>query len=199
MRPQQQPGPGFADPVHDAQAAFRQVLAALSRPGRQVAVGQPVPGLQLGGAMAHLLLALTDEDTAVWWQEENAATSQWLRFHTGAAAEKTSRAAQFAVVVKPETMPPLAAFAPGSAESPEASATVFVEVPSLDGGPRIEWHGPGIQGSETVRINGLAPGFWAQWQSSQAEFPQGVDLVFTCANAAIGLPRSTRVRRLEGI
>ena len=196
---QDQISAGFADPVHEAQAAFRQTLAALSRPGRRVTLGAPVKGLPLGAAMAHLLLALTDDGTAVWWQQTDTAARQWLRFHTGATLATTSDAAAFAVVLNPERMPPLQAFAGGSAESPEGSASLLVEVPSFDSGPAVEWRGPGIRDMETVRIDGLAPDFWAQWQASHAAFPQGVDVVFTCANTAIGLPRTTRVRRLEGI
>ena len=75
---------GFADPVHDAQTAFRRVLDALSRPGRRFVLGAPVPGLALGPAMAHLLLALTDDDTPVGWQRDEGAAPDWLRFHTGA-------------------------------------------------------------------------------------------------------------------
>jgi alpha-D-ribose 1-methylphosphonate 5-triphosphate synthase subunit PhnH len=199
MMPQTQLVAGFADPVHDAQATFREALTALSRPGRRVTFGATMPGLPLGAAMAHLLLTLTDDDTAVWWQRNDPAVSQWLRFHTGATLATTPDAAAFAVVLNPACMPPFEAFASGSTESPEASASLLVEVPSFDSGPAVEWRGPGIRDMETVRIDGLAPDFWAQWQASHAAFPQGVDVVFTCANAAIGLPRTTRVRRLEGV
>jgi alpha-D-ribose 1-methylphosphonate 5-triphosphate synthase subunit PhnH len=41
--------------------------------------------------------------------------------------------------------------------------------------------------------------FWPQWRANHASFPQGVDVFFTCADRAIGLPRTTRVARLEGI
>ena len=188
---------GFSDPVHDAQSAFRAVLNALSRPGRRVAVGQPVKGLALGPAMAHALLALTDDNTAVWWQQDDSGAADWLRFHTGATQAAMPTDAAFAVVFNVARLPLLAAFASGSAEAPEGSATLLLEVASLDAGPAVEWRGPGILGMHTVRIAGLPDDFWAQWQANIALFPQGVDIIFTCANEALGLPRTTRVRRLE--
>jgi alpha-D-ribose 1-methylphosphonate 5-triphosphate synthase subunit PhnH len=190
---------GFADPVHDAQAAFRGVLDALSRPGRRFVIGTPLNGLALGAAMAHLLLALTDDDTPVWWQQNKGALTAWLRFHTGAPVASEANAAAFAVIVDVGTVPLLSIFAMGSVDSPEGSATLLVEVPSLIEGPAVEWRGPGIEDMQLVRIAGLPDNFWTQWQSNHAAFPQGVDIVFTCADAALGLPRTTRVRRLEGL
>ncbi len=189
---------GFADPVHDAQTAFRGVLDALSRPGRCVTLGRPIEGLALGPAMAHLLLALTDDDTAVWWQA-GAEAAGWLRFHTGASVAATTAQAAFAVLLEPAALPPLSAFAAGSTASPEHSATLLIEVPSLDDGPAVEWRGPGIQDVQVARVAGLPDDFWGQWQANHAAFPQGVDIVFTCADLALGLPRTTRVRRLEAL
>lgn len=189
---------GFTDPIHDAQAAFREALNALARPGRRVTLGAAVKGLPLGPAMAALVLALSDDDTAVWWQQDSTA-SKWLRFHTGAAVAATTSAAAFAVILDAESMPGLDQFAAGTAESPEQSATLLLEVSSLDDGPAVEWRGPGIKDTQTVRIAGLPDGFWTQWQINHALFPRGVDIVFTCADAALGLPRTTRVRRLEGL
>ena len=190
-------GAGVADPVHDAQAAFREALGALSRPGRRVTLGAPVPDCPLSAAMAHLLLMLTDDDTAVWWQQSDAATAEWLRFHTGATLADTPDAAAFAVVTNPGAMPTLDAFAWGSAESPEMSATLLVEVQSFGGGLATEWRGPGIQGMQQVRIDGLPADFWLQWQTIHAAFPQGIDVIFTCANEAMGLPRTAGVGRAQ--
>jgi alpha-D-ribose 1-methylphosphonate 5-triphosphate synthase subunit PhnH len=189
---------GFADPVHDAQRAFRAALDALSRPGRPVDAGHDIDGLPLGAAMAHLLLALTDDDTAVWWQDGDEALP-WLRFHTGAKSADAPNEAAFAAIVRPLSMPPLDAFAHGSLVSPEFSTTLLVEVDSLDAGPSLQWHGPGIRDTQAVRIAGLPDGFWAQWQANHASFPQGVDVIFTCGAKGIGLPRTTRVSRVEGI
>lgn len=190
---------GFADPVHDAQHAFRSVLDALARPGLSFALGKHISGLALGPAMAHFLLALTDDDTAVWWQQSDGVAPDWLRFHTGATLAATPDEAAFAVLISAIGMPPLDTFAVGTLASPERSATLLVEVPSLDAGPALEWRGPGIRETQTVRIAGLPDHFWVQWQANHASFPQGVDIVFTCADAALGLPRTTRVRRLEGV
>jgi alpha-D-ribose 1-methylphosphonate 5-triphosphate synthase subunit PhnH len=189
---------GFADPVHDAQRAFRAALDALSRPGRPVDAGQPIAGLALGAAMAHVLLALTDDDTAVWWQDGGAAV-QWLRFHTGAKAAPLPHEAAFAVITDALVMPALDSFMQGTLASPEFSTTLLVEVPSFDAGPALQWHGPGIRDAQAVRIAGLAPEFWGQWQANHAAFPQGVDVIFTCGAQALGLPRTTRISRLEGI
>lgn len=190
---------GFSDPVHEAQQAFRCVLDALARPGQPVTLGRQIEGVALGAAMSHLLLTLTDDDTPVWWQKSDDAVAQWLQFHTGAPQAATAAGAVFAVVLDGAALPRLDTFASGSAEAPEASATLLVEVSSFDTGPAVEWRGPGIRGTQLTRIAGLPEGFWNQWQASHASFPQGIDIVFSCANTALGLPRTTRVRRLEGI
>ena len=188
--------PGFADPVHDAQRAFRAALDALARPGRRVDLGQSIPGLALSAAMAHLLLALTDDGSAVWWQDGGAATAQWLRFHTGAGVAPTPQAAAFASILEPAGMPALEAFTQGTAESPELSATLLIEVRSFNEGPALQWHGPGIANGCGVRLDGVPPGFWTHWQANHARFPQGVDVIFTCGAQAMGLPRTTRVSRV---
>lgn len=190
---------GFSDPVHDAQRAFRSALTALARPGRPVDLGRAIPGLPLGAAMAHLLLALADDDSAVWWQDGGAAASPWLRFHTGATATAGTGQAMFAVVTDATSMPRLEAFAQGTAASPEFSTTLLIEVPSLTDGSALQWRGPGIRDVATVRIDGLPEAFWSQWQANHAGFPQGVDVFFTCGAQALGLPRTTRVGRLEGV
>lgn len=189
----------FADPVHDAQRAFRAALHALSHPGQRMDVGQPIAGLPLGAAASSLLLALADDDTAVWWQPGLESCAPWLRLHTGARLAATPMDAAFAVVGDARRLPALAAFAQGTPASPEFAATVLIEVPSLGDGPAMQWHGPGIRQPCTVRIGGLAPAFWGEWQANHAAFPQGVDVVFTCGAAALGLPRTTRVARLEGV
>ena len=191
--------PGLADGVHDSQQAFRAVLDALARPGQVRGIGPALPGVALGGALARLLLSLSDDETPVWWQSEDANLPHWLRFHTGAGVAQRPDVASFAVLADMGQMPKLADFAFGTAAAPEFSSTLLIELPGLTGGPALEWRGPGIEDVQHVGLQGLPFEFWTQWQANHATFPQGVDIVFTCGEDALGLPRTTRVRRLQGV
>ncbi|MEI8028685.1 MAG: phosphonate C-P lyase system protein PhnH [Comamonadaceae bacterium] len=190
---------GLLDNVHETQQAFRALLEALARPGQVRVIGPALPGVALGGAMARLLLSLSDDETPVWWQRVDPGLQHWLRFHTGAVIAQVPDTASFAVVTDACKEVRLADFARGTAESPEFSSTLLIELPSLDGGPLLEWRGPGIQDVRRVALQGLSADFWSQWQANHATFPLGVDVVFTCNEHALGLPRTTRIRRLERV
>ena len=191
--------PGLPDDVHDSQQAFRAVLDALARPGQVRTIGPALPGVALGSALARLLLSLSDDETPVWWQCADADLQHWLRFHTGAGVAERADAASFAVFTDVAQGFALSDFAAGTAAAPEFSATLLMALPSLEGGPALAWRGPGIETVQRVGLPGLPDDFWAQWQANHAAFPQGVDIVFTCGDKALGLPRTTRVRRLEGV
>jgi alpha-D-ribose 1-methylphosphonate 5-triphosphate synthase subunit PhnH len=185
---------GLADGVHDSQNTFRALLDAMARPGQARRLGPALPGVALGGAMARLLLSLADDETAVWWQYDDAGLAPWLRFHTGAPLADQPQAAAFAVVTDLGQIPLLADFAQGSPTSPEQSTTLLLELPAFEGGVPQAWRGPGIEDVTVVSLAGLSADFWRQCQTNQAGFPQGVDMVLTCGEWAIGLPRSTQVQ-----
>ena len=131
---------GLADPVHHAQAAFRVLLEALSRPGRIQALPAEVhqhlgrPAV-LKPALAAALLALLDAQTTLWLSPALAAGGEvqaWLRFHTGTRFADRPEAADFAAAHADEVDPPLLGRLPaGTDEAPHTSATLLVEVPSL--------------------------------------------------------------------
>lgn len=193
------PFAGLADPVHDSQRCFRAALQALARPGTIHEVAAAIPGLPLGPAMSQLLLTLTDEATPVWWQRPRRELEHWLRFHTGARSTNSGRDAAFAAVTDAGALDFLDLFALGSLAAPERSSTLLVEVPSLESGPAMRAYGPGIADDAELCVDGLHREFWAAWQANHAAFPQGVDLFFTCGSRFIGLPRTTRISRLEGV
>jgi alpha-D-ribose 1-methylphosphonate 5-triphosphate synthase subunit PhnH len=66
-------------------------------------------------------------------------------------------------------------------------------------GPKLQAHGPGIREAQPLAIGGLPEGFWAEWQANHSSFPQGVDIFFTCGAQVLGLPRTTRISRLQGV
>ncbi|MBN3855605.1 phosphonate C-P lyase system protein PhnH, partial [Paraburkholderia sp. Ac-20340] len=99
----------------------------------------------------------------------------------------------FAYVHDAAALPPLDAFACGTAESPEQSATVFVRVDSLTGGAPLTLSGPGIETTQSFTPAGLPARFWQERAALAPLFPCGIDFYFVCGAQLVGLPRTTCV------
>ena len=181
--------PGFANPVADAQGCFRAVLDAMAHPGRIVPVAAGLVAPPLSPATAAVLLTLVDAETPIWLDDDAAAAGDWVRFHCGATLSEPDEAA-FAVCLG---LPPLDRFAWGTHEGPETSATVIVQLPHFEAGPRLRLHGPGLEAPLTVCLGPLPHDFGARWQANRAAFPRGVDLVLCAGDALAALPRSVTV------
>lgn len=187
--------PGWADAVHDAQASFRTIMAALSEPGivrtMPVAIDGPAP---LASATTAVTLTLADLDTPLWLDPAlgSEAVRTYLRFHCGCPCTDAPEDAAFAIVAAPGSLS-LQAFAQGSMEYPDRSSTLFVQVPALTGGPTRTLSGPGIAATRQLQVAGLPGDFDAQWRANGAGFPTGVDLIFCCGNQIVALPRTTRI------
>ena len=189
--------PGFADPVHDAQATFRAVMDALARPGlpRPLTPGL-VPPSPLTPELAAVALALTDADTPVWLDAglaEAPSVAAYLRFHTGAPLTEDPAAAAFALVSDPVRCPPLGAFAPGTPAYPDTSTTLVLALDVITEGEGLCLAGPGIRGTARLAPVPLPAGFVAQHAINRADFPLGVDLILTAPGRVAGLPRSTAI------
>ena len=200
--------PGFTDPVHDTQVVFRSLLGALSRPGTIATIETPLPAAtseprassgrssdapRAGLAVFAALLTLCDYATPVWLAQPDAALASALRFHADAPLAATPREAAFAYVHDAAALPALDAFACGTPESPEQSATVFVRVDSLTDGPSLTLRGPGIESTHTAAPTGLLARFWEERAALAPLFPCGIDFYFVCGAQIMGLPRTTRV------
>jgi alpha-D-ribose 1-methylphosphonate 5-triphosphate synthase subunit PhnH len=186
--------PGFADPVHDAQACFRAVLDATAHPGRIVTVAGGLPdGATLSPAARAIALTLCDIDTPVWLDAASAAEAPYLAFHCGAPLAAGPAGARFAFVAGPDALPPLADFALGTDEYPERSATLVIEVPGLADGAGAVLRGPGILGERRLMVMGLPARFWVEREALAELFPRGLDVLFTSGRRLAALPRSARV------
>jgi alpha-D-ribose 1-methylphosphonate 5-triphosphate synthase subunit PhnH len=186
--------PGLADPVHDSQRIFRGLLDAMAQPGRRVALGAGIEAPQpLDPATAAAALTLADYDTPAWidWIADTPQVRSYLKFHCGCPIVERSQEAVFAVISDPENMPRLALFAQGLDQYPDRSATLLLQVPSLEAGPGVTLRGPGIRETARVAPAGLPDWFWNDWRLNAGQFPLGVDIFLTCGEAVIGLPRST--------
>ncbi|MEM9797347.1 MAG: phosphonate C-P lyase system protein PhnH [Pseudomonadota bacterium] len=175
---------GFTDPARTGARAFRAILDAMARPGRIVTVeGAHAPGLS--PAAAGVALTLCDPDVPVHLAGAADAAADWIAFHCGAPpAAKAECAFAFGAW---SALAPLAPYRIGTPEYPDRSATLVVELEELsdDGLPLT---GPGIDGTTFLSLPDPVA-----LRANAAQFPLGLDLIFTCGDRLACLPRSTRI------
>jgi alpha-D-ribose 1-methylphosphonate 5-triphosphate synthase subunit PhnH len=191
--------PAFADAARDSQSVFRAVMDAMARPGTErrllPALQPPQPLSRGAGAVA---LTLLDYETPVWLDAPLAASAdvtQWLRFHTGAPVTTDPGRAVFGLIAGSATAPDFAAFALGSAEYPDRSTTLVLQVDRFSGPSRLRLCGPGLAADSALSFKPCPVDFADRLQRNHALFPRGIDLLLVTDDAVVALPRSTRVER----
>ncbi len=187
---------GFADPVHDAQAAFRALLEATARPGTIVSLPQSGAPQPLPEAAAAIALTLCDRDTAVWLDACLATPSvcQWLRFHTASPLVADPADACFAFA-RADTAP-FGSLSTGTDEAPERSAILVLLVKGFVPGRVLRLSGPGIETEKVLSVDGLPSAFLAWRAGNLALYPRGVDVLLISGNKAAALPRTTVVQEV---
>jgi alpha-D-ribose 1-methylphosphonate 5-triphosphate synthase subunit PhnH len=193
---------GFADRVLAAQSTFRSVMDAMARPGsaQRIEAGSGVPAPLLRGTAA-IALTLFDQDTPVWLDARLAAVTdvaKWIKFHTSAPVVSDASVCHFAVIADPTALPDFERFALGSAEYPDRSTTIILQVASLTEGPAYELSGPGIDGTASLRAAIGVADMPQRLALNTALFPRGVDLVLVSGDLVVALPRTTRLVAKEG-
>lgn len=186
--------PGFENPTYDSIKVFRAVANAMAKPGAifQVHARPPAP-VQLSPACAALCLTLLDADTPLWIQNNLPLVSDYLRFHCGCPITPHEGEASFALVNNIVAMPELDVFNAGSAEYPDDSATLLIQVSSLSNATGVKLSGPGLREAMVLDAAGVSADYWRALQASRSRFPLGVDIIFTCGEHIAALPRTTQV------
>ncbi|HXW27159.1 MAG TPA: phosphonate C-P lyase system protein PhnH [Xanthobacteraceae bacterium] len=186
---------GFAEPVLAAQSTFRTVMDAMARPGtvrRLPGIAAPTP---LSPTAAAIALTLLDYETPFWLDAPLSAApevARWIAFHTGAPRTDDPPTAAFAFVADSVAAPPFETFALGSAEYPDRSTTLVLQVEHLAEGDGLILRGPGIAGSCRLAASPLPADMLDRLADNRARFPRGVDIVLAAADAVAALPRSVR-------
>lgn len=179
---------GFAQAPHDAATAFRAAMRAMAMPGTvEVLAGAAGPA-PLSQAAATLLLTLCDPETPIYLAgaHDVPAVRDWITFHTGAPFKGPAHA-MFAVGTW-DALAPHDAYATGTAEYPDRSTTLIVEMPDLAAtGARLT--GPGIETETRLTVPDIAFS-----QANARLYPLGVDMFLTHGSRIAALPRSTKVR-----
>jgi alpha-D-ribose 1-methylphosphonate 5-triphosphate synthase subunit PhnH len=188
------PERGFADPVLDAQAAFRALMWGMARPGMAQAVfGVSTAPAPLSPTMASVALALLDFEVTFWLDPALAAEPRveaFLRFHTGAARTPSPGEASFAFVADAAALPPFSGFGQGTDAYPDRSTTIVAAVRDFDHPRRFRLEGPGVHRRLDRSLGALPDDFAARWAGNRALFPRGVDMVLAGPQSLVCLPRS---------
>ncbi len=189
---------GFRDPVHAAQAVFRAAMDALSRPACIQALAPALtPPEPLTAELAGLALALCDADTPIWLDAPLAAVPEvaaYLRFHTGAPLVAAAGEAAFALIADPAACPDFVAFAQGTPDYPDGSATLILAVDHLTDRRGLAFSGPGIRDLAYLEAAPLPADWSARLAANHALFPRGLDILLVAPGRIAGLPRSARLR-----
>jgi alpha-D-ribose 1-methylphosphonate 5-triphosphate synthase subunit PhnH len=202
---------GFADPVLDAQSAFRAIMMAMARPGKVADLASEGlhPPRPLTPALAAVALTLCDHETPVWLDTDLAAAAsvaRYIQFYAGAPLVADPADAAFAFAVDLNELPPLARFAQGSDEYPDRSTTLVLAVEALGSGHALSLAGPGIEERATFALTPFSKNsaakvdrmaslesFIGKLIDNHARFPRGVDCIFAARGEVAALPRSTRI------
>lgn len=178
-------------PVAEVQHAFRRILKAMSEPGVLVTLPTLTGWGSASSAATAVLMALADRETPVYIDKalRNEALLTQLRFHTG-APEAAPDAASFALLhASPDSE--IAAFTPQEEGSEGRTTTVIIEVTALSGGLTLRLSGAGLQ--ERRAIAPQLPESVLRYLRTRPRYPQGIDLIFTCGEKMMALPRTTDV------
>lgn len=192
------------DEVHDAQSHFRSLLESLSRPGRiQLLDGVEInPPSGLNRASVLTALALMDGDVRFHVVHDERGESAYLAANTRAVPDRLDKAAF--IFAEGEDSPEILESADcGTLAYPDTSATLVLQIEAasaqpLDGGLRLEFAGPGVDGTGVLFVRGLNPDLLLALLARNAEFPLGIDAILTFEDAAgapsiVGVPRTARL------
>lgn len=197
------------DPVFDAQTAFRTVLDRMARPGTVAPLGVADPRCPLAAcrALAGLARTLIDHEVAfavvaagAGREGQAGELARYLVLATGSRPTEAA-SADFVFVLGPVPGGLLSGLRRGIPAFPDDSATVVVLVPDLDAGEGlpVALQGPGVPPQAVATLAGMTPADLADRDAANSEPPCGVDLILIDpAGRILCLPRSTKVRRLDG-
>lgn len=187
--------PGQGDPALNNQRIFRAILLTMSHPGTVTALGNwPNPPNGLHPATAAVCLALVDMDTPLWLGPDTPTdVSTYLRFHSGCPVTGEQEECAFGLILNGHELPDLARFSPGEIKHPDRSATVIIQVSSIDVGRGVRLNGPGIHDATQLHVDGLHLDFWQALKQNNRRFPLGYDVILTTETEIVSLPRTVQV------
>lgn len=198
------------DTIRSDQQTFRTTLSALANPGQierlATAARSDAPTVNGNRFTGPLLMALLDHEVsfAVEPGPDAGVFAAFILKRTRCPIVSTDRAA-FVVADHSRLDPQLPLeLRTGSFDYPDDSATLIVQVPTLDQDAatdlRISLEGPGVPGRRIINLSGVTGELFAARDRANAHYPIGIDLIFIDHEGRIiALPRTTQVEIVRGV
>lgn len=195
------------DRVHDAQFIFRQLLDAMSRPGKMNSIGSSSMkiGLSSGAeqVVASFALTLLDGEVSFFVNMANHLVIQeFIRKNTFSRLTEVEDADYLFLDGKindEEIAHLIQKVKKGTLIQPDFSSTLFILVDGFSVEPaedRLTLRGPGIEEKLICYVNGISSIWWEEREKANLEYPLGIDIIlFTEAGEFLALPRTTIIKR----
>jgi alpha-D-ribose 1-methylphosphonate 5-triphosphate synthase subunit PhnH len=187
---------GLEDVAIDSAIIFRASLDALAHPGRIVAMTRRLdPPAPLYQTTAALGVTLCDFDTPMWIAPElySPAVADYMRFRTGVPIRNEIAGARFLFCNHLSAVSALMSADRGTAEYPDRSATLIIQVDSFDDPSTVALSGPGIANAQPFAAARIGEEFWRAAAANHVLYPLGADFIFASPDAIAGLPRSAAI------
>jgi alpha-D-ribose 1-methylphosphonate 5-triphosphate synthase subunit PhnH len=182
-------------PVASA-SAFRVLLDCMARPGRIGALAHARQAGALHDSTMSLVYTLIDPAAPVYISPDLAslAALDQIRFATGAVILPDPAAAAFVIASAAQAQTLLPILRMGTPEYPDRSATLIIQCGVISNTEGVTIAGPGIETSESLHAEGLAPAFFHALDLRNREaFPMGIDVFLTAPAQVAAIARSTRI------
>ena len=187
---------GLDNPVQHSQGIFRQILKAMSEPGRMVQISQRLePPKTLNIASYAIALTLFDDDTHIAFGSgiEDEETLSSLLFYCSSVIVKNISRAEF-LICDESAIPDLDSLNAGSEAYPDQSCTLIIQCKSLHLGYPVVATGPGIASKRSIYSTGFNARLLEQRRQFQQQFPLGIDLILTSGDEFLAIPRTTTLK-----
>ncbi|PTQ92658.1 alpha-D-ribose 1-methylphosphonate 5-triphosphate synthase subunit PhnH [Mucilaginibacter yixingensis] len=189
------------DQIFDAQQHYRLILDSMARPGKISVFPELELDYPAGINRASILIAMALLNTDVSFTalaEFEGAIADYIALHTSAVKAELTET-DFVFVPQNFNAEFIYSLKVGNLPYPEESATIIADANAISTAPfpgamELTLKGPGINGTTVIYIAGLNPEILDELKIQNAEFPLGIDLMVTDADAnLICIPRSTSV------
>ncbi|KGR79330.1 phosphonate C-P lyase system protein PhnH [Ureibacillus manganicus] len=182
---------------HSTQLAFREVLEALSFPGKINLVDEcPYDMSPLISQTGLVCMTLLDSEVTFHVSDDNNEITKTLHAYTGSHTIEASKA-DFIILPLSSSMGvilnKLEQANIGDLVRPHKSATIIFEVESLQSGFKYDLKGPGIKGTNFLKCT-VQPEILKKRNEINKEYPLGIDMIFIDLQGnVVGLPRTTQL------